>query len=211
MTVPGLETEINPDAVRERRFKRVRRGGYDPEQVRAYLAAVADSLETLQASAQRQTSSPIDPYTLLGERAAAVLRAADGQARAMQQEAERRAHRQIDDAARRAAKILAESQSESARIRRRSERLIEEVRDGAKEILAGEEQVRTDLRAVREAVLRALGRLEATGALRVAAPSPRDEEDDESTPVDLLFGLSDERQLDNGDLIDLPQDLLGEE
>ena len=78
MTAPGSEPDTSPDAVRERWFKKVRRGGYDPVQVREYLVAVADAMETMQASSHYRVPVPsVDPFTLLGQRAAEVMGVAD--------------------------------------------------------------------------------------------------------------------------------------
>ena len=131
----------------------------------------------------------------------------------MKREADERSRRQVDEAGKRAARMLAEAQVEAAHIRKRSGRLLDEVRTGAQEILAGEERVRAELRNVRESVLRSLGRLESTRALHLApTPGNRSEEKDEApSAAETLFGLAEERQLDNGGVIDLPDGLLSEE
>jgi len=83
LDVPVL---ISAEQIRRREFVTIRRG-YDPDQVRAYLAQLADQIELMrvllrdaQAEAQtvRRTTQPRqDPYQQLAARVASVIREAD--------------------------------------------------------------------------------------------------------------------------------------
>jgi DivIVA domain-containing protein len=121
------------DQIREREFATVRRG-YDPNQVRAYLASVAARVDELErALAESRTrvgeleSSPQlaapDPYERLSERFAGVLASADTEAQSVVDEAKSEAarirseaHAQAEDLRNRSSQSLIAAQQESDRM-----------------------------------------------------------------------------------------------
>lgn len=107
------------EQIRQREFATVRRG-YDPDQVRAYLSALAAHVEALERTladararvAQLEATPPppaADPYERLSKRFAGVLATADSQAAEVVQQAQ-------DEAAR----IKAEAQARAEEVRIRS-------------------------------------------------------------------------------------------
>jgi DivIVA domain-containing protein len=77
-----LPVLMNPDHIRRREFVAIRRG-YDPAQVREFLARVAEQVQEMQdlirdarleADAATRAASPrVDPYATLAERVAGVM------------------------------------------------------------------------------------------------------------------------------------------
>ncbi len=134
------------EQIRQREFATVRRG-YDPEQVRAYLTALAVHVESLERAladararvAQLQSSPPAsDAYEELSKRFAGVLATADAQAEQV-----------VDQARADAERIKAEAQARAEEVRIRSSRSL---------IAAQEESDRMleNLAQRREAMLRQL-------------------------------------------------------
>jgi cell division initiation protein len=134
------------EQIRQREFATVRRG-YDPEQVRAYLTALAVHVESLERAladararvSQLQSSPPTpDAYEELSKRFAGVLATADAQAEQV-----------VDQARADAERIKAEAQARAEEVRIRSSRSL---------IAAQEESDRMleNLAQRREAMLRQL-------------------------------------------------------
>jgi cell division initiation protein len=134
------------EQIRQREFATVRRG-YDPEQVRAYLTALAVHVESLERAladararvSQLQSSPPApDAYEELSKRFAGVLATADAQAEQV-----------VDQARADAERIKAEAQARAEEVRIRSSRSL---------IAAQEESDRMleNLAQRREAMLRQL-------------------------------------------------------
>ena len=134
------------DQIRQREFATVRRG-YDPEQVRAYLTALAAHVESLERAladararvAQLESAPPApDAYEELSKRFAGVLATADAQAEQV-----------VDQARAEAERIKAEAQARAEEVRIRSSRSL---------IAAQEESDRMleNLAQRREAMLRQL-------------------------------------------------------
>ena len=107
------------EQIRQREFATVRRG-YDPEQVRAYLSALAVHVESLEraladarARVSRLESAPPAPdaYEELSKRFAGVLATADSQAAQV-----------VDQARAEADRIKAEAQARAEEVRIRSSR-----------------------------------------------------------------------------------------
>jgi DivIVA domain-containing protein len=137
MSVSDLDLPLLPSAeqIRRREFASVRRG-YDPDQVRQYLTAVAAQVEALEkelralragaptdGSAQTgieagAAATPAsDPYEELGKRIATLISTAD-----------REATRLVDEAKAEAARMLTEGRSEADRIRLDAQARAEEAR-----------------------------------------------------------------------------------
>jgi cell division initiation protein len=134
------------DQIRQREFATVRRG-YDPEQVRAYLTALAVHVESLERAladartrvARLESAPPApDAYEELSKRFAGVLATADAQAEEV-----------VDQARAEAERIKAEAQARAEEVRIRSSRSL---------IAAQEESDRMleNLAQRREAMLRQL-------------------------------------------------------
>lgn len=121
------------EQIRRREFATVRRG-YDPEQVRTYLASVADQMELLerelnqlrleltsaaargeQMTDQAAASSPAppseDPYEALSKRFAGLIETADQEAEKILENAKSEARRALDEARSEADRIRVDAQS----------------------------------------------------------------------------------------------------
>jgi DivIVA domain-containing protein len=119
----------NAEQIRRREFATVRRG-YDPEQVRTYLASVADQIELLEqevnqlrlemASARRGEQLPAasppappseDPYEALSKRFAGLIETADQEAKKMLEDARSEATRTLNEARIEADRIKVDAQA----------------------------------------------------------------------------------------------------
>jgi len=128
---PSLVT--GAEQIRQREFATVRRG-YDPDQVRAYLASLAAHVDELERALAEslarvgelesapQTPAP-DPYERLSERFAGVLASADTEAQQVVDEAKSEAARirtearaQAEDLRTRSSQSLIDAQQESDRM-----------------------------------------------------------------------------------------------
>ncbi|MGZ5289897.1 MAG: DivIVA domain-containing protein [Actinomycetota bacterium] len=145
-----LDLPLLPSAeqIRRREFASVRRG-YDPDQVRDYLGAVATQVETLEqdlreARLTAETTVPApaatatapapktDPYEELGKRIAGLVATADQEA-----------IRLVDEAKTESSRILQEARTDADRIRTDAQSHAEEVRQQAADVLA-EAQAKAD-------------------------------------------------------------------
>jgi DivIVA domain-containing protein len=142
-----LPVLISAEQIRRREFVTIRRG-YDPDQVRAYLGQLADQVELMrillrdaQAEAETARRTPTqprqDPYQLLGERVASVLREADHVAETITSEA----HRNADDVTREARadadRIRTDAQAKAEEARSRAEHAVRTAREEADRTIAG--------------------------------------------------------------------------
>ena len=142
-----LPVLISAEQIRRREFVTIRRG-YDPDQVRAYLGQLADQVELMRillrdAQAEAETSRRIpsqprqDPYQLLGERVASVIREADHVAETITSEA----HRNADDLTREARadadRIRTDAQAKAEEARSRAEHAVRTAREEADRTIAG--------------------------------------------------------------------------
>lgn len=142
-----LPVLISAEQIRRREFVTIRRG-YDPEQVRAYLGQLADQVELMrillrdaQAEAETSRRTPSqprqDPYQLLGERVASVIREADHVAETITSEA----HRNADDLTREARadadRIRTDAQAKAEEARSRAEHAVRTAREEADRTIAG--------------------------------------------------------------------------
>ena len=142
-----LPVLISAEQIRRREFVTIRRG-YDPDQVRAYLGQLADQVELMRillrdAQAEAETSRRTlsqprqDPYQLLGERVASVIREADHVAETITSEA----HRNADDLTREARadadRIRTDAQAKAEEARSRAEHAVRTAREEADRTIAG--------------------------------------------------------------------------
>jgi DivIVA domain-containing protein len=141
MSVSDLDLPLSPSAeqIRRREFATVRRG-YDPDQVRTYLSAVAGQVETLEkalreakrgaapgepaSDAAETAAPPSDPYEELGKRIAALIGTADTEAK-----------RLVDEAKAEAGRMLQQGRAEADRIRLDAQSRAEEARQEGAEAL----------------------------------------------------------------------------
>ncbi|MBI4260778.1 MAG: DivIVA domain-containing protein [Actinobacteria bacterium] len=166
------------DSVRRRRFAHAKRG-YDPDQVRDYLARVADEMERLEHEAFRARSDADslargtrtareDAYSELASRVAEVLRAADTHAEAARRAAAEESERIVREAEDRARRIVAEGETRAAAMRGESESLLRRAQAEAESMLAGlaarRDAILADLQAMRERLVGVVRGLESTVA-----------------------------------------------
>jgi DivIVA domain-containing protein len=142
-----LPVLISAEQIRRREFVTIRRG-YDPDQVRAYLGQLADQIELMRIllrdaqveaeTARRTTTQPRqDPYQLLGERVASVLREADHVAETITSEAHRNAEDVIREARADADRIRTDAQARAEEARSRAEHAVRTAREEADRTIAG--------------------------------------------------------------------------
>jgi DivIVA domain-containing protein len=200
MPTSDLDMPLLPSAeqIRRREFATIRRG-YDPQQVRMYLASIAEQVETLErelkqlrleadASAARWQAPPepaadpmqqADPYDALSKRFANLIEIADQEAA-----------RTIDDARHEAERTLEEARSEADRIRVDAQARAEEARQEGADLLerarVESDRVLSGLADRRHALMEQLQEMRSTllaAADQLAAPledaDERDREDGE--------------------------------
>ncbi len=149
----------DPAYIRSREFARVRKG-YDPDQVRDFLHQVAgwfDDVETDLASARAEhrvrpprafdERPPADPYSVLGERVAEVLRTAEQHAELVRTEAEEASQRLLEEARQESQRLRHRAQEEADRVREEAARALEAARVEAERMVAGLSERRNALAA----------------------------------------------------------------
>lgn len=156
--MPDLDLPLQPSAeqIRRREFATIRRG-YDPDQVRDFLLAIGDSVETLEGDLRRAKSStgPIaaqappagteprpstpdpDPYEALGKRFADLLGTADKEAQRLVAEAKAESTRVLTEARSEAERIRVSAQTRAEEARAESLQLLEKARAEAERSLTG--------------------------------------------------------------------------
>jgi DivIVA domain-containing protein len=153
--MPELDIAVLPSAeqIRRREFATVRRG-YDPDQVRDYLYAVADQLETLERDVRdAETSTPerpappvpaearsaagVDPYETFAKKVAGLLGTADREAGRLVDEAKQESGRIIEEARAEADRINVDAQARAEEARAEGERMLEAARAEAERALSG--------------------------------------------------------------------------
>ena len=154
MPTSDLDLPLLPSAeqIRRREFATLRRG-YDPDQVRAYLEAVAVQVETLEKDlkeARRQMEAKAaepavaipaapagDPYDRISKRFAGLLATADREASRIVDEAKTEADRVVIEAKTQADRMRTDAQSRAEQDRQEGHEVMESARDEADRILAG--------------------------------------------------------------------------
>ncbi|MGZ5213431.1 MAG: DivIVA domain-containing protein [Actinomycetota bacterium] len=140
--------------IRRREFASVRRG-YDPDQVRDYLAQVAGQVENLEqelresklqpglgskADGQAHPSGPPpsdDPYERLSKRLTTLLATADKEAEGILGEARADAARMLDEARSGADRIRVDAQARAEEARQQGNELLERAKQEADRVLLG--------------------------------------------------------------------------
>lgn len=142
-----LPVLISAEQIRRREFVTIRRG-YDPDQVRVYLEQLADQVELMRVllrdaqaeaeTAARTTKVPRqDPYELLGERVASVIREADHVAETIRGEAHRDAEQVTREARADADRIRTDAQAKAEEARARADAAVRTAREQADRTIAG--------------------------------------------------------------------------
>ena len=190
-----LDVPLTPsaDQIRRREFVTVRRG-YDPEQVRAYLARVAEQVEVLEelarttrsvattkqgsaaeAPAATETAAPAqepqvpaDPYVALSAHMAELLRNAEETATRIVAEAEAECSRIMAEAGADADRIRTDAQGNAEAVRQEADRVSKQARQEADQLLQGldsrRDQLVEELQMMREKLL---GMAQGLGSLAV--------------------------------------------
>lgn len=146
--------------IRRREFASVRRG-YDPDQVRDYLAQVAEQVEGLESQLREvrlhdgaidgPSGSPPgpppsdDPYERLSKRLTTLLATADQEAEGILAEARADAVRMLNEARTEADRIRVDAQARAEEARQEGNELLEKARDEADRVLVGLSARREDL------------------------------------------------------------------
>lgn len=148
----------NAEQIRRREFATVRRG-YDPEQVRTYLASVADQIELLERELNQlrleltsavarseqmtdaATASPLappaeDPYETLSKRFAGLIETADQEAEKTLENARSEAKRALDEARSEADRIRVDAQAHAEGGRQEVADLLERATTEADRVLS---------------------------------------------------------------------------
>ena len=140
--------------IRRREFASVRRG-YDPDQVRDYLAQVAEQVETLEqelrdsklqpedgraSEGQKRASAPSpseDPYERLSKRLTTLLATADKEAEGIVADARVDAARMLNEARSEADRIQVDAQARAEEARQQGTELLERAKQEADRVLLG--------------------------------------------------------------------------
>jgi DivIVA domain-containing protein len=153
-----MPPQANAEQIRRREFATVRRG-YDPEQVRTYLASVADQIEQLerevnqvrlelssaasrgelmtdQATASGSAPPAEDPYEALSKRFAGLIETADQEAEKMLANAKAEAKRALDQARSEADRIRVDAQAHAEEGRQEVADLLERATTEADRVLS---------------------------------------------------------------------------
>ncbi|HZB79407.1 MAG TPA: DivIVA domain-containing protein [Actinomycetota bacterium] len=160
MPTSDLDMPLLPSAeqIRRREFATVRRG-YDPQQVRTYLASIAKQVGTLerelnqlrlqvgsagargeQATDPVTTSRPApaeDPYDALSKRFAALIEMADGEAERILENARSEAAQALDEATSEADRIRVDAQAHAEEARQEGTNLLERAKTESDRVLSG--------------------------------------------------------------------------
>jgi DivIVA domain-containing protein len=142
------------DQIRKRGFVTVRKGGFDPDQVREFLGRVADQVEVLekesrelrmatagprqaQPTAAVSKTSGDDPYEAISKRFAALLENADREATSVIAEAKIEAARILEQARAEADRINLDSQARAEEARQQAGEALAQAHEEAQRILGG--------------------------------------------------------------------------
>ncbi len=145
--------------IRRREFASVRRG-YDPDQVRDYLAQVAEQVEGLESQLREArlaegASGPSgappgpppsdDPYERLSKRLTTLLATADQEAEGILVEARADAARMLNEARTEADRIRVDAQARAEEARQEGNELLEKAKQESDRVLVGLSARREDL------------------------------------------------------------------
>ena len=204
--MPELDIAVLPSAeqIRRKEFASVRRG-YDPDQVRDYLYAVAEQLERVeldlheaQSSAPsppapvtvRESAPTADPYEVFAKKMAGLLGTADTEAQRLVAEAKDEATRIVEDARAEADRVRLDAQAKAEEDRAEGERMLEAARAEAERALSGlagrRETLMEELQTMQSRLLSAAKDLDVAIEDRPLDPSqnrPQDGPEDRPAPI----------------------------
>ena len=151
MSSTDLDLPLLPSAeqVRRREFATIRRG-YDPDQVRDYLAQVSAQIETIEhelrqtrLSAEAATTvapepqaPQADPYEQFAKRMAGLLATADREAARLVEEASAESGRMIDEARTEADRIRVDAQARAEEARQEGSEFLQRAQQEADRVLS---------------------------------------------------------------------------
>jgi DivIVA domain-containing protein len=199
-----MATEIDlpflPSAaqIRRREFASVRRG-YDPDQVRDYLAQVAEQVEALESqlsetrlqegtiderSGRPPGASPSeDPYERLSKRLTTLLATADEEAEGILVEARADAAHMLNEARTEADRIRVDAQARAEEARQEGKELLDKAREESDRVLVGLSARREDLvQHLQEMQSRLLGVAKELEAA-IDEPTPAREKTEKGPPA----------------------------
>jgi DivIVA domain-containing protein len=138
---------MSGEQVRRREFVTTRRG-YDPDQVRTYLAQLADQIDLMGSlirearleadTAARTGAQPhVDPYERLAARVASVIREADETAERLRAEGRLEAERVLAEARTDADRVRTDAQAKAVLARAEADRALHDARDQADRTISG--------------------------------------------------------------------------
>lgn len=171
-----LPVLISAEQIRRREFVTIRRG-YDPDQVRDYMAQLADQVELMQSllrearqeaeTAIRASEKPrVDPYEELARRVAGVIREADTAAEKIRDGAREDAERMTGEARTDADRIRTDAQAHAEETRASADNVAMQARAEASRTIAGlatrRDAVVEQLAAMQEKLLAVAQDLERT-------------------------------------------------
>jgi DivIVA domain-containing protein len=162
MPTSDLDMPLLPSAeqISRREFATVRRG-YDPQQVRAYLASIATQVGTLErelsqlrleagsaAARSGESADPVktphdaapppgDPYDALSKRFASLIEMADQEAERILENARSEATRALDEATSEADRIRVDAQAHAEEARQEGTDLLERAKTESDRLLSG--------------------------------------------------------------------------
>ena len=160
MPTSDLDMPLLPSAeqIRRREFATVRRG-YDPQQVRTYLASIAKQVGTLErelsqlrlevgsaAARHEQVTDSVtthrpapaeDPYDALSKRFAALIEMADQEAERILENARSEAAQAVDEATSEADRIRVDAQAHAEEARQEGTDLLERAKTESDRVLSG--------------------------------------------------------------------------
>ena len=180
MSSTDLDLPLLPSAeqIRRREFATIRRG-YDPDQVREYLAQVAAQVETLEIELRearlRVESAPamdpeppqpeVDPYEQFAKRMAGLLATADREAQRLVEEAGAESGRMMGEARTEADRIRVDAQARAEEARQEGSEFLERAKAESDRVLASlssrRENLVDHLEQMRARLLGVAGDLEA--------------------------------------------------
>jgi DivIVA domain-containing protein len=182
MPTSDLDLPLLPSAeqIRRREFATIRRG-YDPDQVRDYLEAVATQVETLERGLKETrmradsaaTPAPpapptprVDPYERVSQRFAGLIATADREASRLIDEAKTEADRVLDDAKTAADRITVDAQARAEEAKAEGAKRLDDAKTEADRVLrslsARREMLVTQLQEMRTKLLGVADELEVS-------------------------------------------------
>jgi DivIVA domain-containing protein len=174
--------------IRRREFASVRRG-YDPDQVRGYLAQIAEQIEILEQEVRELRLQPgptegppsgrppsEDPYERLANRLTTLLATADHEAEGILAEARAEATAMVNEARTEADRIRVDAQARAEEARQQGNEFLEKAKAEADRVLVGLSARRQDMvQQLQDMQTRLLG---VAKDLEVAIDDPISEADD---------------------------------